>query len=324
MNRLYYAYARHALVTALRVARVRPGDVVLLPNFICRDVLASLAAVQASAVYYDIGDDLQISPTGSLPSAKVFLAVNYFGFPANLERIRDRLSDSSTVLIEDNAHGWLSSDDAGVALGSRTALGITSFRKTIRSLDGAFLEWQDGAIHDASTLHEPLPFRDEPLALSYRLRRNISLLDHTSGFNLLPTARKYVRFVRRLSGRPPIDPHVEDEFKLPQHRALHQSSFTMMNAIKIEEERHRRRSSFQACQLLADEYGVRTPHLAMTDGVCPMGFPYFPNSSRDEAFRRAIRRQRLGEIITWPSLPATSTLSSTSILRELHLVNFLQ
>ena len=80
-NRLFYAYARHALVTALRMARVTTGSTVLIPHFICRDVLASISAVGAKPVFYDIDDDLQVSQNTMLPSAAAALAVNYFGFP---------------------------------------------------------------------------------------------------------------------------------------------------------------------------------------------------------------------------------------------------
>ena len=97
MNRLYYAYARHALVTALRMARVQSGDNVLLPSFICRDVLASLKAINATPVFYEIDVGLQVSSQSKLPPAKALLAVNYFGFPADLERIQRQLTDPSTV-----------------------------------------------------------------------------------------------------------------------------------------------------------------------------------------------------------------------------------
>ena len=37
----YFAFARHALVEALRQSGIGNGDRVALPGFICRDVLAS-------------------------------------------------------------------------------------------------------------------------------------------------------------------------------------------------------------------------------------------------------------------------------------------
>jgi dTDP-4-amino-4,6-dideoxygalactose transaminase len=91
-NRLYYAYARHALVTALKLVRVQAGSSVLVPDFICRDVLSSLHAVGADPIFYPIGDDLQMAMTQSLPSAQTVIVVNYFGFPADLRSVRNFVS----------------------------------------------------------------------------------------------------------------------------------------------------------------------------------------------------------------------------------------
>ncbi|NBY56886.1 MAG: hypothetical protein EBQ57_00865 [Actinobacteria bacterium] len=168
-NRLYYAYARHALVTALKLVRVQEGSSVLVPDFICRDVLASLHAVGSKPRFYTIGDDLQISTTQSLPRAAAIIVVNYFGFPADLQRVRE-VASSETTIIEDNAHGWLSADRDGTPLGSRTDVGVTSVRKTIRLPDGAFVEWRDTAHLDMTMLHAPLVPRDEPLPLGFGLR----------------------------------------------------------------------------------------------------------------------------------------------------------
>ena len=41
-RRLHYSYARFALLEALRIANVNEGDSVLMPGFICRDVLCLL------------------------------------------------------------------------------------------------------------------------------------------------------------------------------------------------------------------------------------------------------------------------------------------
>ena len=159
-HRLYYAYARHALVTALALVRVGRGNSVLVPDFICRDVLASLSAVGAEAHFYSIGNDLQISSNVSLPDVDAIIAVNYFGFPADLARIRGALPSPDIAIIEDNAHGWLSRDEHGVLLGTRTEVSITSIRKTIRVPDGASLEWRAGAIstrrHCTSPFHHAI------------------------------------------------------------------------------------------------------------------------------------------------------------------------
>lgn len=323
MNRMYYAYARHALVAALRMARVQPGDAVLLPHFICRDVLASLKAVQAVPVFYHVDEYLQVPPSIKLPPARAVLAVNYFGFPADLEQLQQQLTDQNSVIIEDNAHGWLSANEYGVALGTRTSLGITSFRKTIRSYDGAFLHWKDGVDIDIHALHQPLPERTDSLPLGYRARRIVAALDRRTSLPLMNIARNTLRTSRALAGKPPINLHHRDETELPYNRAIHLSSLTMMSQFDILNERQRRRETFQRCQELATKFGLRTPGFHLISGTSPQGFPFFVDTGDIRQFQHFVSKQRLGEIVTWPSLPSNSSIPKASPLRQLHLVNFL-
>ncbi|MFZ9707830.1 MAG: DegT/DnrJ/EryC1/StrS family aminotransferase, partial [Ilumatobacteraceae bacterium] len=183
-NRLYYAYARHALVTALKLVRVQAGSSVLVPDFICRDVLASLHAVGANPVFYPIGDDLQMATTQSLPSAQAIIVVNFFGFPADLRGARNFVS-AHTAIIEDNAHGWLSVDRDGTPLGSRADAGITSVRKTIRLPDGAYVEWRAAAHLDTNALHAPLTPRNEALPFGFRLRHVVARIDSVSPVSVM-------------------------------------------------------------------------------------------------------------------------------------------
>jgi hypothetical protein len=323
VNRLYYAYARHALVTALRMARVQPGDTVLIPHFICRDVLSSLRAVDAVPVFYHIDDDFQVASHEKLPSAKAVLAVNYFGFPANLARIQHQLTDATTLIIEDNAHGWLSADEHGVALGTRTSLGITSFRKTIRSIDGAFLEWNEAVPLDFKALHAPLEARKDLLPLGHQVRRLVSEIDRNTPLTLMSIARKTIRGARLLGGKPAIDLRPEEENELPTNRAIHKSSLAMMSRCDRFGERQRRQQAFRQCHEFAITLGIQSPRLQLTPEVSPQGFPFFVHQGDSEAFRRSILRQKLGEIVSWPSLPKESDIPTMSPLRNLRLVNFL-
>jgi hypothetical protein len=322
-HRLYYAYARHALVTALALVRVGRGNSVLVPDFICRDVLASLSAVGAEARFYSIGDDLQISANVSLPDVAAIIAVNYFGFPADLARIRSALPSPDIAIIEDNAHGWLSRDEHGVLLGTRSEVSITSIRKTIRVPDGAYLEWRAGADLDTTALHEPLPSRNDALSIGFKLRRTAQRLDRVSPMSLMGLGRRVVRSLRRLQGRPSVDDRPTEEWELPALRAIHRTSLELISRVDHAAEVRRRRELFARCLTAAQRLGVETPTPKLTSGVSPQGFPYFGDTGDIAAFVNLVQRERLGEAITWPALPERSTLAPSSRLRTLHLVNFL-
>ncbi len=322
-QRLYYAYARHALVTALRLVRVDRGSTVLVPDFICRDVLASLAAVGAETVFYSIDDDLQISTKNPLPAADAIIAVNYFGFPSDLTAIRQLLASPNTAIIEDNAHGWLSKDRDGSLLGTRTDVSITSLRKTIRMPDGACMEWRSGADLDMSALHDPLAPRDEAVAIGFVLRRTIQRLDRLSPISLMDLGRQTVRSLRRLRGAPAIDDRPSEEWELPPQRAIHKTSLNLISRVDHAAEIRRRRDLFARCMSAAQRLNIETPTAVLPLGVSPQGFPFFGDAGDVEAFTKHVARERLGETITWPALPQRSPLAPTSRLRTLRLVNFL-
>jgi hypothetical protein len=322
-HRLYYAYARHALVTACALVRVGRGSSVLVPDFICRDVLASLSAVGAEVHFYSTGDDLQIPTNFSLPDADAIIAVNYFGFPADLARIRSALPSRDIAIIEDNAHGWLSRDEHGMLLGTRTEVSITSIRKTIRVPDGAYLEWRADTNLDMTALHEPLSSRDEALTFGFQLRHKVQRLDRLSPVSLMDLGRQAVRSLRRIRGKAPVDDRATEEWELPTHRAIHRTSLELISRVDHEVEVQRRRELFARCVSAAQRLGVETPTTKLAPGVSPQGFPYFGDTGDVTAFLDVVRRERFGEAISWPSLPQRSTLAPSSRLRTLHLVNFL-
>ena len=136
----YFAYGRHALAAALQAAGTGAGDRVLLPAFICREVLSAVHAVGARPAYYAVDRALGLAEAAAaLPPARAIVAVDYFGFAQDLTPFAAYCARSGAVLIEDNAHGLFSRDDAGRMLGTRGDLGLFSIRKTLAAPDGAAL-----------------------------------------------------------------------------------------------------------------------------------------------------------------------------------------
>lgn len=330
-QRLYYAYARHALVTALRLVRVESGSRVLLPEFVCRDVLASLRAIGAETIFYEIDEELQPRLSMTLKRAlnsvarppAAIIAVNFFGFPANLARVRELLPTLQVPVIEDNAHGWLSADHSGTPLGSRTEVGITSVRKTIRIPDGAYVEWRNVGTLDTRALHEPLAPRAELLPVSFRMRRAMSQIDAHTPIAVMPIARNTVRVLRRIRGKPAVSDNAAEEWNLPANRNPHRESLKIIGQVDNAREIARRRRLFELCEDLATKFGVQRPFVALPEHVSPQGFPYFFDTDGAVSFAQAVRRHRIGEDIAWPALPSNTSLAEDSRLRSLHLVNFL-
>jgi hypothetical protein len=319
----FYAYARHALVDALRISRIQPGDSVLLPDFICRDVFASIRAVGARPATYRIQRDLQPVPGQRLPDARAVIVVNYFGFPADLTSLKLLGVSESTVVIEDNAHGWLSRDQQGRTLGFRTSVGITSFRKTIRSPDGAFLSWSDSPQLDLTQIRN-LPKREQAAPVSYRLRAYAQRFQTATGIRTLNASQWLVRNLRRARQQSPISDDPIYEYELPTDVAPHSLSLKMYESVDTNSEIARRRNQYRVANDLAASFGVQSVFPSLTDGVSPQGFPYFGDSEPSDLFEREVKRLQLGSIVRWPSLSDQSGVPHESPLRTVKIVNFLQ
>ena len=77
----YYSLARYAPLDALRLLSVGHGRRVLLPSFLCRDLLVPITLLGAAPCWYEVEPGL--TPAGSpdtWPEADAVLAINYFGF----------------------------------------------------------------------------------------------------------------------------------------------------------------------------------------------------------------------------------------------------
>jgi len=322
MTRHWYAYARHALVDAFVLAGVQPGDSVLLPRFICRDVLATLRRVGATPVWYDVPPTLVVSDSAHWPSARAVLAVNYFGFAQALAPFRAYCDRTGAALIEDNAHGWLSRDTHGSPLGERASLGITSTRKTIRSLDGAYLSVTDGFhVSEAIALPGPLDVDGRPVPTGVRIRSVVARVARVTRLPLMNVMRAVVRLARRAAGRPAIPDTAYLEREMPPGRNIHRTSRALIAALDTDAEvRRRRRLYANVHERLRN--GPGTPVFAsLGDGTCPQGYPLIADDAQLPAIRRALRGTGL-EVTTWPDLPSTAT-DVPDFYRRVRLVNFL-
>lgn len=141
-NIYYFGYARTALWEGLRLLQISEGDNALLPAYICNVVLAPFNHLGVKVKFYDVDDNLipDIQQIKGLidKNTRAILAVNYFGFPQQIKGILEICRNSKIYFIEDNAHGFLSSNQEK-SLGSFGDIAIFSFRKTLSIPNGAAL-----------------------------------------------------------------------------------------------------------------------------------------------------------------------------------------
>jgi hypothetical protein len=317
-----FSLGRHALVEALRAAGLKAGDKVLLPEFICRDVLASLHAVDADVAWYPVAENLEpASSPESWPQARAILAVNYFGFPQPLPPFRAYASRTGAVLIEDNAHGFLSCDEDGRWLGMRGDAGIFSIRKSLPLADGAALVVSNQAI--AGSLAEPvrLAGRGYNPQTTRKARLRAIPLAGIAAANASTSAVRLARWLRSGHAIPLSDENAEREIPYPP--AAHSELMSNLASLDVDGEIERRRRLYLEAETKARCFSIAPIFSSLPPSVTPYGFPFWAPSDTTLKQMRSWAKRRGLELISWPDLPHAIEQRPAAWHRRLRLVNFL-
>lgn len=323
-QRYYSAYARQSLFDALRVSGVTAGDSVLVPAFICRDVLAPIHAVGATVEFYDV--DMMLRPTIESVSRapRAIIAVDYFGFVQDLRRLSNIAEQYGATIIEDNAHGLFSRDEHGVPLGERTGIGFTSFRKTLRVVNGAFLVVDLDCFPDADiVLGSPVAPSTAALPLTFRARRAVSALEVSTGLRLMRASRNVVRVARRLAGRPSLPQSEESETEMPPAQPVHASALRRLERTDPGAESDRRRDLYRRVATRLRDAGLPLVFDDLAPGTVPWSVPYFATTEQSAVAKRALHEFGLDTFL-WPDLPAAVRASCPDFYTQVNVATMMQ
>lgn len=316
----FFSLGRHAMAVALRAAGIGEGDAVLLPEFICRDVLASLHMLGAKPVWYEVGDDLRpASGPEAWPEARAVVAVDYFGFPQPLAPFQAYANRTGSLIVEDNAHGLFSKDEDGCWLGTRADIGIFSLRKTLPLTDGAMLSTNDDAIN--KNLPKQLPeIRRQGAsraAFKVRLRKLPGI-----GVASAAAATGFVRALRKLRTGHAVAPSAAaDEATIPISAPPHVGLAGGLAAIDVDREIERRRNLYQEAQAAARTVAIEPLFPELPGSVSPYGFAFHDKDEHAAGKMRGWAARHGLDVIRWPALPGA--IAARDQYRPLWLINFL-
>ena len=318
----YFAFGRHALVAALQMAGVKSGNAVLLPGFICREVLSAIHALDARVEYYPVDANLGLAcDPSALPAAKAIIAVDYFGFAQDLAPFTQYCARSGAVLIEDNAHGLFSRDSDGRALGTRGDLGIFSLRKTLAAPNGAAVVINNASL--AAALPSQIPFDDGTPDATFLGKRRLRKLVRLLGTWPARTATALLRMARWLKTGHTIPPSAaESETQLPPVKAPGAILLDVMRNTDVDAEIARRRELYRLLPSLLDP--VRYPPLfaALPPGTVPYGYPFVADAEHAYEARKLLAQHGL-ECLHWPALPDAIATTAPAHYRTVWMVSFL-
>ena len=314
----HFSFARYALVEAFRRLQLQPGDKVLLPEYLCRDVLASLHVLGLEPVWYPVDHHLGPALASSeWPIAKAVLAVNYFGFPQDLAPFETYAKRSGAVVIEDNAHGFLSRDSLGRLLGTRTDLGLFSYRKTFLLGRGAGLAINRENLKQRVSYQ--VPFKSLPMPREIQLRRQLQRIFGTR----LPAhlLAKGIRLLRQVQGKSAIPPTTEDaEHVIPGTANPDDFLISTLNGESAQREGQRRRHLYQVLHARAKSAGLTPVYSELPEHTVPYGLALFSDDPQSIA---KLAAQVHLDFFKWPDLPTTVLAQAPKHYSEIYLINFL-
>ena len=314
----HFSLGRHAMKVALQLAEVTTGDAVMVPGFICRDLLAAIRSLGAVPVFYEVDTDLQPKILDRSVNPRAIIVVNYFGFAQDLEPFIAFGSATGAIVIEDNAHGFLSRDSKNQILGQRTTLGITSFRKTLHVVDGATLS----ASIQESKLPPQLESIDTPNGLRTDASRILARIQQVTKIPIISfaqTASRLIRYIRTGSKFPATDADVET--RIPGAANPHTSSVKQMLELDQAKEISRRRSLFEKLLPEVIKLGIKPIFESLPNGTCPYGLPVYASPEFSRTLSKLARRYRV-TLMTWPELPQDILPTAPEHYRQVQLLNF--
>jgi hypothetical protein len=252
--------------------------------------------------------------------AVVVLAVNYFGFPQDLAPFQAYAERTGAVVIEDNAHGYLSRDQAGRWLGCRTGLGLFSLRKTLRIPDGGAL-WL-GEAFAGRELPAQLPFDGvgvNPAQLTKARLRGLLLVGEWA-YRLSTTLARALRKWRTGSDVPAADP--DSQQTLPASAHPWAGLLLALAGCVVSAEIERRRAAYVRCAEVGEQAGAMPVFAALPPHCAPYAYAYRGDGAALASMQAHAARHGF-DLVSWPDLPTDIVDQAPTHYRDVFLVNFL-
>lgn len=306
---------RVSILLALRAIGLSAGDQLLVPTYHCPTMVEPCVLLGGEPLFYSIGPDgapnLDALRALDTSRVKAILAAHLFGLPMDLRKLRQFCDERRIWLIEDCAHAYFGSSEAG-AVGSTGDLVVGSLPKFFPAVEGGCLVVRSESLA-LPTLNRP-SFRSE-------LRTIWNGLELGAAAGRLGVINSLVLVLVRLKTRLRTDasPAPLDARAPPGAAPSH---FATIDAGRIDQEataatrwavqridvRHsaskRRQNYLLFARLLCNEERLRPLFPNLPEGAVPYVFPVLVDNP--EPVYRALRARGVPLYrwdIVWPGTP---------------------
>lgn len=312
-----YSLARYAILRGLEALKLNKTSSVLIPSFICRDVLAPFNLLGINIIFYEIDENLNPRLTfDELPKADAIMAVHYFGLESNIDYFKEYCKKWNAFLIEDNAHGLFSRSRNGFLLGTNGDVGVISVRKSLPIENGAILL-------SKSELRNEIIETNNYISLRLRVKNFIRPLVAFLGINFLKKTTEIKRKIRSLvlgSAIPESLNYEETEIRYNESPYQFDEYFL---TVDIEKEMERRVKLFNDLNEAFKALPARRIRQNLTPGEIPYVYPFICETEKLSEINEFIETMGL-EIVKWPSLPNIVKISPhPGFYENVYLVKFI-
>ena len=302
---LLVARARTALKLAFSQAGLKPGDKILVPDFVCEALIQPIVQMNLVPVPYilndglePVWDELEVLANSTQHSAIVM--VHFFGQPQNIAKFKDIAKRCNLLLVEDNAqgHGGKVSD---MHLGTFGDLGISSPRKFIGTPSGGCLYGAASEIYELSAKLPPYPaygaksfarcllYRAQPL---WRISKGI--LDRGKNWS--------DPFLFRES--------LQDDFQIDSY------SKRRIKNVDWQKIAENRRNNWRKWAVFAQKMGLNPVFGNVHSDSCPLAMPaYAENIDKRNSILEWGVKHRI-PLFPWPSLPESIIFEKGSAFKR--------
>lgn len=320
-NTRFYQLGRHALADAFKAIGMQEGDEILIPSFICREVLAPIYQAQLVPVFYEVNNKLQAVDFPENHQAKAVIAVNYFGFPQDLSKFHQLSRQTGAILIEDNAHGYLSANTQNQFLGTRGDVGIFSPRKTLPLPHGAALLINNREL--LGSLPQQRILDNTPNSLAFLIRRLSSKLQASYDIKLSWWLKLISRFFRKLrTGHAITPPDPSDEYEMPKTRGPKVDILPLLNNTDASKEITRRRDLYIRILVELKNAEITPIFSDLPENCAPYGIPFISDPQTAKLAVKIAHKHGL-DCFKWPDLPKAIEHSIPAFYNQLWVINFL-
>lgn len=303
-----YPYARIALFELLKKLNIKS---IYIPSLICRDILAPINTLKIQYHFYEIDRDFQ--PIDLSKKCDAILFVNYFGFCTDLTPFVEYKNKYQALLIEDNAHGFLSKNLQGQWLGTRGDFGIFSLRKTFGLQNGGLLSINNPKYQHLQLSSYPYALHNNSTA---SIKEKIKTLSPFFAYQSMKF-RQILRYIK--TGNPLPKENFDTEKILPQDTCVTSELDQDMLQFDIQSEITRRVTMYQEIYKIAQDFGIQ-PIQHFYQGCSPFVFPFL-DSDQSKKFEKHLSSS-LFYTLPWPALPQEN-ISKDTWYQKIRVVPFL-